>query len=80
MLKKVRASLNVITGFAGTTLQPNSGAQGEYAGLMTIRAYHHSEEITKNNLPYSSFSTRNKSSISSDGWNDNYRNQNNGKR
>jgi glycine dehydrogenase len=30
----------VITGFAGTTLQPNSGAQGEYAGLMTIRAYH----------------------------------------
>jgi glycine cleavage system protein P-like pyridoxal-binding family len=36
-------------------------------------------EITKNNLPYSSFSTRNKSSISSDGWNDNYRNQNNGK-
>jgi glycine cleavage system protein P-like pyridoxal-binding family len=33
------------------------------------------EEITKNNLPYSSFSTRNKSSISSDGWNDNYRNK-----
>jgi glycine dehydrogenase len=32
----------VITGFAGTTLQPNSGAQGEYAGLMVIRAYHQS--------------------------------------
>lgn len=30
----------MVTGFAGTTLQPNSGAQGEYAGLMTIRAYH----------------------------------------
>lgn len=30
-----------ITGFAKTSLQPNSGAQGEYAGLMTIRAYHH---------------------------------------
>ena len=29
-----------ITGFAGCTLQPNSGAQGEYAGLMMIRAYH----------------------------------------
>lgn len=29
-----------ITGFAGVSLQPNSGAQGEYAGLMTIRAYH----------------------------------------
>ena len=32
--------LNEITGFAATSLQPNSGAQGEYAGLMTIRAYH----------------------------------------
>ncbi len=40
MLKKLEEQLNVITGFAGTTLQPNSGAQGEYAGLMTIRAYH----------------------------------------
>ncbi|MEX2605602.1 MAG: aminomethyl-transferring glycine dehydrogenase [Gracilimonas sp.] len=29
-----------ITGFSGMSLQPNSGAQGEYAGLMTIRAYH----------------------------------------
>ncbi|MDR9416601.1 MAG: aminomethyl-transferring glycine dehydrogenase [Gracilimonas sp.] len=29
-----------ITGFAGMSLQPNSGAQGEYSGLMTIRAYH----------------------------------------
>ncbi|NNL90591.1 MAG: aminomethyl-transferring glycine dehydrogenase [Saprospiraceae bacterium] len=32
--------LSKITGFAGCTLQPNSGAQGEYAGLMMIRAYH----------------------------------------
>jgi glycine dehydrogenase len=40
MTKKLEHQLNVITGFAGTTLQPNSGAQGEYAGLMTIRAYH----------------------------------------
>ena len=40
MLKKLELQLNEITGFAGTTLQPNSGAQGEYAGLMTIRAYH----------------------------------------
>ena len=30
-----------ITGFAATSLQPNSGAQGEYAGLLVIRAYHH---------------------------------------
>ncbi len=42
MLKDLEHKLNVITGFAGTTLQPNSGAQGEYAGLMAIRAYHHS--------------------------------------
>jgi len=40
MLKKLEHQLNEVTGFAGTTLQPNSGAQGEYAGLMTIRAYH----------------------------------------
>lgn len=30
-----------ITGFSACSLQPNSGAQGEYTGLMTIRAYHH---------------------------------------
>lgn len=40
MLKKLENQLSEITGFAGTTLQPNSGAQGEYAGLMAIRAYH----------------------------------------
>jgi glycine dehydrogenase len=40
MLKKLEHQLNIVTGFAGTTLQPNSGAQGEYAGLMAIRAYH----------------------------------------
>jgi glycine dehydrogenase len=40
MLKKLEHQLNIVTGFTGTTLQPNSGAQGEYAGLMAIRAYH----------------------------------------
>ncbi|MEY4834825.1 MAG: hypothetical protein RI980_940 [Bacteroidota bacterium] len=40
LLKKLEQQLNEVTGFTGTTLQPNSGAQGEYAGLMTIRAYH----------------------------------------
>ncbi|WP_445747929.1 aminomethyl-transferring glycine dehydrogenase [Polaribacter sp.] len=40
VLKKLEHQLNIITGFAGTSLQPNSGAQGEFAGLMTIRAYH----------------------------------------
>ena len=42
MLKKLENQLTEITGFAGTSLQPNSGAQGEYAGLMVIRAYHES--------------------------------------
>ena len=42
VLKELEEQLNIITGFAATSLQPNSGAQGEYAGLMTIRAYHHS--------------------------------------
>lgn len=42
VLKKLEAQLNVVTGFAGTSLQPNSGAQGEFAGLMVIRAYHQS--------------------------------------
>jgi glycine dehydrogenase len=40
VLRKLEHQLNIITGFAGTSLQPNSGAQGEFAGLMTIRAYH----------------------------------------
>ena len=39
LLKKLENQLNVITGFAATSLQPNSGAQGEYAGLMVIRTY-----------------------------------------
>lgn len=42
MLKTLEDQLTEITGFAGTTLQPNSGANGEYAGLMVIRAYHQS--------------------------------------
>ena len=42
VLHKLEEQLNEVTGFAGTSLQPNSGAQGEFAGLMTIRAYHQS--------------------------------------
>ena len=42
VLKELEKDLSTITGFAATSLQPNSGAQGEYAGLMTIRAYHKS--------------------------------------
>ena len=42
LLKTLEEQLTEITGFAGTSLQPNSGAQGEFAGLMVIRAYHES--------------------------------------
>tara|TARA_B100000767_G_scaffold126763_1_gene120808 strand:- start:1903 stop:4752 length:2850 start_codon:yes stop_codon:yes gene_type:complete len=40
ILKNLENQLSAITGFAATSLQPNSGAQGEFAGLMVIRAYH----------------------------------------
>ncbi len=50
MLKKLENQLTEITGFAGTSLQPNSGAQGEYAGLMVIRAYHESRGDSHRNI------------------------------
>ena len=46
MISILEKDLAEITGFAATSLQPNSGAQGEYAGLMTIRAYHASNGET----------------------------------
>jgi glycine dehydrogenase len=41
VFREIEAALCEITGFAAVSLQPNSGAQGELAGLMVIRAYHH---------------------------------------
>jgi glycine dehydrogenase len=40
IFSELEAALAEITGFAAVSLQPNSGAQGEFAGLMVIRAYH----------------------------------------
>ncbi len=40
IITELEEYLKVITGFDAVSLQPNSGAQGEYAGLMVIRAYH----------------------------------------
>lgn len=40
IFQELEAWLSEITGFAACSLQPNSGAQGEYAGLLTIRGYH----------------------------------------
>ena len=42
LIANLESYLATITGFAGCTLQPNSGAAGEYTGLMIIRAYHQS--------------------------------------
>jgi len=50
MLKKLEDDLAEITGFDAVSLQPNSGAQGEYAGLMVIRAYHESRGDTHRNI------------------------------
>ncbi|MEG1645178.1 MAG: aminomethyl-transferring glycine dehydrogenase [Alistipes sp.] len=42
MISELEHDLSAITGFAACSLQPNSGAAGEYSGLMVIRAYHQS--------------------------------------
>jgi glycine dehydrogenase len=42
VFRELSAALCAVTGFAGVSLQPNSGAQGEFAGLLVIRAYHRS--------------------------------------
>ena len=42
--------LGEITGFAGISLQPNAGSQGEYAGLLVIRAYHESRGDAHRNV------------------------------
>jgi glycine dehydrogenase len=42
--------LREITGFAGTSLQPNAGSQGEYAGLLVIRAWHASRGESRRDI------------------------------
>ena len=66
MLEELEADLSEITGFAGVSLQPNSGAQGEFAGLMVIRAYHESRGDTQRNvclIPSSAHGTNPASSV-----------------
>lgn len=50
VFEELERDLSEITGFAACSLQPNSGAQGEYAGLMVIRAYHHDRGDTHRNI------------------------------
>ena len=50
MIANLENWLKEITGFTGVSLQPNSGAQGEYAGLMVIRAYHQNRKDNHRNI------------------------------
>ena len=50
MFQELEKYLSNITGFAATSLQPNSGAQGEYAGLMAIKNYHVSKGNSHKNI------------------------------
>ena len=50
LFKDLIDDLKEITGFDAVSLQPNSGAQGEYAGLMTIRKYHMSNNQKNRNV------------------------------
>ena len=50
LIKNMEKDLAEITGFAGISLQPLSGAAGEYAGLMVIRDYHHAHNNAHRNV------------------------------
>ena len=50
IFKELAEDLSEITGFDQVSLQPNSGAQGEYSGLMVIRAYHISNNEGHRNI------------------------------
>lgn len=50
MITKLEEYLSKITGFNACSLQPNSGAQGEYTGLLTIRAYHAARNESHRNI------------------------------
>lgn len=50
ILSELNQYLCAVTGFTACSLQPNSGAQGEYAGLLTIRAYHQNRKENHRNI------------------------------
>ncbi len=50
IFKELEEALCTITGFKAASLQPNSGAQGEFTGLMVIRAYHHDRGQSRRNV------------------------------
>ena len=50
LIRELTKLLETVTGFAAVSLQPNSGAQGEYAGLLAIRAYHEARGEGERNI------------------------------
>ena len=50
LFEQLEAWLAEITGYSGISLQPNAGSQGEYAGLLVIRKYHHSRGEARRNV------------------------------
>lgn len=50
LIDDLAQKLSAITGYDAISMQPNSGAQGEYAGLLAIRAYHQSRGDTERNI------------------------------
>src|ERR1019366_545379 len=50
LFRDLEGWLAEITGFAAVSLQPNAGSQGEYAGLLVIRAYHESRGEGRRNI------------------------------
>jgi len=68
MFRRLEADLSEITGFAATSLQPNAGSQGEYAGLRVIRAYHDERGDTQRTvclIPVSAHGTNPASAVAS---------------
>jgi glycine dehydrogenase len=66
LFRQLEAWLAEITGFAAVSLQPNAGSQGEYAGLLTIRAYHESRGQSQRDvclIPVSAHGTNPASSV-----------------
>ena len=66
ILDELAKDLCEITGFHSVSLQPNSGAQGEYAGLMVIKSYHESRGDHHRNIcliPSSAHGTNPASSV-----------------
>lgn len=66
LFRRLEAWCAEITGFAAVSLQPNAGSQGEYAGLLVVRAYHASRGDSKRNvclIPHSAHGTNPASAV-----------------